>query len=153
MSKNAKPEQPAKLRIKKKNAIKPLRQPNRFRVCRIARGWTQQEAATLLGCTPSKITMTEMGERGLSEELAVIAADLYKVSVDYLLCQTDIPTKPVPSKTQGENMDMDKEIAAVRAHWEEVGIPEFDTNRRKMTRYTKEEMQKKNNRKKKQEGT
>ncbi len=153
MSENAKPEPIKKLRIKKKKAIKPLRQPNRFRVCRLARGWTQQEVATLLGCAPSKINMTEMGERGLSEELSVLAADLYKVSVDYILCQTDIPTKPTPSVTRGHNMDMDKEVAAVQAHWEEVGIPEFDTNRRKMTRYTKEEMQKKNSRKKKQDGT
>lgn len=125
--------------MKKKHPIPPLRQQNRFRMLRLARGWTQQEVADLLGCTPSKINMTEMGKRGLNDELAVLAADLYKVSVDYLLCQTDIPTKPEPSKINGEELDMKKEIESIRAYWEEVGYPEYDTNRRKLTRYERDQ--------------
>ena len=57
----------------------------------------QKEVASYLMCDQSLYSKYERGERPLPLECAVKLADLYKVSVDYLVCRTNIKT-PYPKK-------------------------------------------------------
>ena len=57
----------------------------------------QREVASAILCDQSLYSKYERGERPLPLELADKLADLYEVSVDYLIGRTDIPT-PYPRK-------------------------------------------------------
>ena len=58
---------------------------------------TQKEIADFLLCDQSLYSKYERGERPLPLEFADRLADFYGVSVDYLLCRTDV-RKPYPKK-------------------------------------------------------
>ena len=58
---------------------------------------TQKEIALILMCDQSLYSKYERGERALPLEYAAKLADHYGVSVDYLLCRTNIKT-PYPKK-------------------------------------------------------
>ena len=68
--------------------IKDLREDNDF---------TQKQVADYLICDQSLYSKYERGERVLPLEYACKLADLYKVSVDYLVCRTKI-SKPYSDK-------------------------------------------------------
>lgn len=58
---------------------------------------TQKEIADFLLCDQSLYSKYERGERPLPLEFADRLADFYGVSIDYLLCRTDV-RKPYPKK-------------------------------------------------------
>ena len=57
----------------------------------------QKEIADYLMCDQSLYSKYERGERPLPLEYADALADFYGVSVDYLLCRTNLK-KPYPQK-------------------------------------------------------
>ena len=57
----------------------------------------QKEVAAYLMCDQSLYSKYERGERPLPLEYACALADLYKVSVDYLVCRTG-EKQPYPKK-------------------------------------------------------
>ena len=57
----------------------------------------QQQVANYLMCDQSLYSKYERGERPLPLEYADRLADYYGVSIDYLLCRTNIKT-PYPRK-------------------------------------------------------
>lgn len=63
-----------------KNRIRDLREDNDL---------TQQAVADALGITQRKYSYLETGTQEWTDELLVKLANLYQVSIDYLLCQTD----------------------------------------------------------------
>lgn len=65
-----------------KNRIKDLREDNDF---------TQQQIAEKIGITQRKYSYIETGTQQLTDEILVALAQVYNVSVDYLLCRTDNP--------------------------------------------------------------
>jgi len=69
----------------------------RIRDLREDRDLKQKQIADLLMCDQSLYSKYERQERPLPLELAVKLADFYGVSVDYLLCRTDIK-QPYPKK-------------------------------------------------------
>ena len=74
--------------MKMKLRIRDLREDNDLK---------QLEIANYLMCDQSLYSKYERGERDLPLEYAAKLADYYSVSVDYLLCRTDIK-KPYPKK-------------------------------------------------------
>ena len=70
--------------------IRDLREDNDLR---------QQQVANYLLCDQSLYSKYERGERELPLEYAVRLADYYGVSVDYLLCRTDVK-KPYPKNSR-----------------------------------------------------
>ena len=54
---------------------------------------TQQQIADRIGITQRKYSYLETGTQQLTDELLVKLADHYKVSIDYLLCQTNNPKR------------------------------------------------------------
>lgn len=65
-----------------KNRLKDLREDHDF---------TQQTVADKIGITQRKYSYIETGIQPLTAELLVSLSRLYNVSIDYLLCETDIP--------------------------------------------------------------
>lgn len=57
----------------------------------------QQQIADYLMCDQSLYSKYERGERELPLGYAVMLADYYNVSVDYLLCRTNVK-QPYPKK-------------------------------------------------------
>jgi transcriptional regulator with XRE-family HTH domain len=103
-----------------RSPLKKEHPPNRIRSLRLALGWTQKDVATLIGCSPSKINMTEIRERGLSDQFAITIAKAFKVSLDYLLCLTDDPLRPAEAEIISNEVNEE----AIKKHWEQVGFPE-----------------------------
>ena len=64
---------------------------NRIRAMREDRDLTQHQVAASLGITKRKYSYLETGTQAWTDELLVLLADYYHVSVDYLLCQTNNP--------------------------------------------------------------
>lgn len=64
---------------------------NRIRAMREDRDLTQHQVAASLGITQRKYSYLETGTQAWTDELLVLLADYYHVSVDYLLCQTNNP--------------------------------------------------------------
>lgn len=64
---------------------------NRIRAMREDRDLTQHQVASFLGITQRKYSYLETGTQSWTDELLVLLAEYYHVSVDYLLCQTDNP--------------------------------------------------------------
>lgn len=112
-------EEPETTKKSESGSPEPFRTTNRLRELRIARGWTQAELAKKIGCSTSKVMMTEIGERGLSELFCISAARVFKVSVDYLLAQTDDPARREPSKNPTSEVDRER----IEQHWRNVGLP------------------------------
>lgn len=66
---------------------------NRVRDLREDADLTQQQIADRIGITQRKYSYIETGSQPLTDELLVKLADYYKVSIDYLLCQTNNPRR------------------------------------------------------------
>lgn len=62
---------------------------NRIRTLRIQQGYTQEAAAELLGVERSHLSRMERGQKGCSVELLIRLAQLYRVSMDYLVLGPD----------------------------------------------------------------
>ena len=69
----------------------------RIRDLREDRDLTQKQIAEELLCDQSLYSKYERGERELPLTYAAKLADFYGVSVDYLLCRTNVKT-PYPKK-------------------------------------------------------
>lgn len=54
---------------------------------------TQQQIAERIGITQRKYSYLETETQPLTDELLVLLANYYHVSVDYLLCLTDNPKR------------------------------------------------------------
>ena len=65
----------------------------RLRDLREDKDLTQKQVATYLSFTHSAYAKIEIGERILSAEILIKLSDLYNVSIDYLLDQTDFPNR------------------------------------------------------------
>ncbi len=68
---------------------------NRIRDLREDHDLTQQKLADAIGITQRKYSYLETGTQQLTDEILVKLADYYKVSIDYLLRQTDKPERNV----------------------------------------------------------
>lgn len=68
---------------------------NRLKDLREDHDYTQQMVADKIGITQRKYSYVETGTQPLTAELLVPLAQLYQVSIDYLLCQTNVQT-PYP---------------------------------------------------------
>ena len=66
---------------------------NRIRAMREDRDLTQQQVASSLGITQRKYSYLETGVQQWPDELLVLLANYYHVSIDYLLYQTDNPER------------------------------------------------------------
>ncbi len=66
---------------------------SRIRGMREDRDLTQQQVADALGITQRKYSYLETGVQQWTDELLVKLAKYYRVSIDYLLCQTDNPRR------------------------------------------------------------
>ena len=63
----------------------------RIRDLREDRDLTQKQVAAYLSFTHSAYAKIERGERILAAEVLIKLSNLYNVSIDYLLGQTDVP--------------------------------------------------------------
>lgn len=66
--------------IKMNNRIKDLREDSDY---------TQQDVADKIGITQRKYSYIETGTQPLTDEILVALSNLYNVSIDYILLQTD----------------------------------------------------------------
>ncbi len=66
---------------------------SRIRGMREDRDLTQQQVADALGITQRKYSYLETGVQQWTDELLVKLAKYYRVSIDYLLYQTDNPKR------------------------------------------------------------
>lgn len=66
---------------------------NRIRELREDMDLTQTYVARCIGITQRKYSYIETGQQPLTDELLVRLANLYGVSIDYLLMQTDNPAR------------------------------------------------------------
>lgn len=85
----------------------------RLRAVRKANGLTQQNIADYLGLDRTTYTYYEMGDICPSVETFVKLSELYKVSVSYLVCETDNPEKNVSDVLPevAENIDFASTIS------------------------------------------
>ena len=67
--------------------------PNRIKDLREDADLTQQLIADAIGITQRKYSYVETGTQPLTDELLIRLADYYKVSIDYLLKQTNNPRR------------------------------------------------------------
>lgn len=65
-----------------------LTENNRFRETRKAKGYTQNQIAEILGIKNSAVSKWECGRTVPDSEMLTFLADLYGVSIDYLLGRT-----------------------------------------------------------------
>ena len=54
---------------------------------------TQTDVAKAIGITQRKYSYIETETQPLTDELLIKLADFYRVSIDYLLCQTDVRSR------------------------------------------------------------
>lgn len=66
---------------------------NRIRDLREDHDYTQQQVADAIGITQRKYSYLETGTQQLTAELLVKLANFYRVSIDYLLRQTNDPRR------------------------------------------------------------
>lgn len=66
---------------------------NRVRDLREDSDLTQQNVADAIGITQRKYSYVETGQQPLTDELLIKLANFYKVSIDYILRQTDNPER------------------------------------------------------------
>lgn len=62
--------------------VKDLREDNNF---------TQKDIASILSVTPSGYAKIERGDHVLTADVLIQLSNVYHVSIDYLLSQTDFP--------------------------------------------------------------
>ena len=67
-----------------KNRVKDLREDYDL---------TQQQVAEAIGITQRKYSYIETGSQPLTADILIKLANLYHVSIDYLLAQTDNPRR------------------------------------------------------------
>ncbi len=67
---------------------------DRLRKLRVDKDLTQQDMADFLGITRPAYTAYESGRRQPDNETLSKLADFFTVSVDYLLCRTDVKNPP-----------------------------------------------------------
>ena len=67
--------------------------PNRIKDLREDADLTQQQIADAIGITQRKYSYVETGTQPLTDELLIRLAAYYKVSIDYLLKQTNNPRR------------------------------------------------------------
>ena len=66
---------------------------NRIRDLREDADLTQQRVADAIGITQRKYSYIETGQQQVTDEILIKLANLYQVSIDYLLRQTDNPKR------------------------------------------------------------
>lgn len=64
---------------------------NNLRAIRKSRGYTQLVVQMKTGIEQSLLSKFETGERIPPTDSLIRLADFYGVSIDYLLCRTDVP--------------------------------------------------------------
>jgi transcriptional regulator with XRE-family HTH domain len=83
----------------------------RMRQLREKRGWTQAYVAEKLNIKTNTLTNYELEKRGLTEEMIVKVADLFGVSVDYLLGRVNIPDAVLTAmeRSFSDSIDLDEQ--------------------------------------------
>ena len=66
---------------------------NRIKDLREDFDYTQTKSASLIGITQRKYSYIETGAQPLTDEILVKLSQVYDVSIDYILKQTDIQTR------------------------------------------------------------
>ncbi|MBQ2668541.1 MAG: helix-turn-helix transcriptional regulator [Clostridia bacterium] len=66
---------------------------NRIRDLREDADLTQQRVADAIGITQRKYSYIETGQQQVTDEILIKLANLYQVSIDYILRQTDNPKR------------------------------------------------------------
>lgn len=74
----------------------------RIKIARIRANLTQETVADKIGVTPQHISNIETGNSSVSLATLIAIANLLKVSVDELLCDTVLKSKPVFLKEAAE---------------------------------------------------
>lgn len=69
---------------------------NRVRELREDHDYTQQQLAEKIGITQRKYSYLETGTQPLTADFLVALADIYDVSIDYILLCTDTPRRYPP---------------------------------------------------------
>ena len=64
---------------------------NRLKELRKSRGYTQVSLQMLTGVEQALLSKFERGERVPPTETLLNLAEFYNVSIDYILCRTDVP--------------------------------------------------------------
>lgn len=77
-----------RIEIEDKELIKTM--GKRMRLMRIEKEWTQAELAEKVGLTQGSITFYETGQRAIQFHIAIKMANLFGVSLDYLLGVSDV---------------------------------------------------------------
>ena len=66
---------------------------NRIRDLREDHDLTQQQVADAIGITQRKYSYVETGQQQLTADILIKLADVYDVSIDYILRQTQTPRR------------------------------------------------------------
>lgn len=74
----------------------------RIKIARIRTNFTQEIVADKIGVTPQHVSNIETGNSSVSLTTLIAIANLLKVSVDELLCDTILKSKPVFLKEADE---------------------------------------------------
>ena len=75
----------------------------RFKEARVRAGMTATAAAKALGVSPTTVSNWDLGRKQPSLELLCKVADLYGVTTDYLLGQSDLRTAVEPERTVSDD--------------------------------------------------
>ena len=67
-----------------------MRMDNRIKDLREDADYTQTQIAEMIGITQRKYSYIETGVQPLTDELLVRLSEVYEVSIDYILKQTDV---------------------------------------------------------------
>lgn len=67
-----------------------MRMDNRIKDLREDADYTQTQIAEMIGITQRKYSYVETGVQPLTDELLVRLSEVYDVSIDYILKQTDV---------------------------------------------------------------
>jgi transcriptional regulator with XRE-family HTH domain len=73
---------------------------NRIALLRTSRHYTQDEMSSLLGISRAALSHYEKGRREPDYETLIKIADLFKVSLDYIMGRTDDPTVNMDSEVR-----------------------------------------------------
>lgn len=82
---------------------------NRIKELRERKGVSQQELAETLSVARSNISKYEQGKLDLSTEMMIAFSEYFNVSIDYLLCITDIPTHSIKTPIGYYDIIMDSQ--------------------------------------------
>lgn len=96
----------------------------RIRWLRENRDWSQLYLAEKLGIHNSVLSRIEAGKKGLDNDLLMKLAEIFGVSVDYILGRTDDPTPPespknkLPPLTEKDKRDIARDLEKIMASLE-----------------------------------